>query len=137
VKNRLHLDTNALILLSDPSHPLFLQIERRLEEGWTVGTDAVAWHEFARGPLLGEDRERALRIIENRVTSVTREIAEKAAELFNATGRRASTADCMIAAACIHCQAEIVTLNRDDFLPFANHGLKIFAAGIIHPLNAG
>lgn len=129
MKNRLHLDTNALIVLSDPSHPLFLQIERRLEEGWTVGTDTVAWHEFARGPLLGEDRERALRILENRVTPVTREIAEKAAELFNATGRRrASTADCMIAAACIHNQAEIVTLNRDDFLPFANHGLKILPA---------
>jgi len=130
VKRRLHFDTNALIVLSDPSHPLFLKIERRLEEGWTLSTDAVAWHEFARGPLLEEDRERALRILENRVTSVTRQIAEKAAGLFNATGRRrASTADCLIAAACIHNQAEIVTLNRDDFLPFADHGLEIFAAG--------
>jgi len=56
-----------------------------LEEG---GTDAVDWHEFARSPLLEEDRERARRILENRVTSVTREIAEKPAEPFNATGRR-------------------------------------------------
>lgn len=129
MRNRLHLDTNALIALSDPAHPLFLQIERRLEEGWTVGTDAVAWHEFARGPLLEEDQQRALRILEGRVISVTREIAEKAAELYNATGRRrASTADCLIAAACIHDRAEIVTLNRMDFIPFADHGLKIFTA---------
>lgn len=125
----LHLDTNALIALSDPTHPLFLRVERRLEEGWTVGTDAVAWHEYVRGPLLQEDRERALRVIENRVSALTRGIAEKAAELFNATGRRrGSTADCLIAAACLHEEAEMVTDNMDDFALFIGHGLRLCEA---------
>ena len=125
----LHLDTNALIALSDPTHPLFLRVERRLEEGWTVGTDAVAWHEYVRGPLLQEDRERALRVIENRVSALTRGIAEKAAELFNATGRRrASTAECLIAAACLREEAEMVTDNMDDFALFIGHGLRLCEA---------
>lgn len=126
MNRRLHLDTNALIALSDPSHPLFLRIEQRLREGWTTDTDAVAWHEYVRGPLLKEDRERAMLVIGNRVSDLTRPVAEKAAEWFNATGRRrASTADCLIAAACLHEDAELVTNNVDDFTPFIPHGLKL------------
>ena len=129
MSGRLHLDTNALIALSDPSHPLFQRIERRLEEGWTAGTDAVAWHEYVRGPMLAEDRERVLLVIENRVSALTRDIAERAAELFNATGRRrASTADCLIAAACLQADAELVTDHADDFAVFTRHGLKLCGA---------
>lgn len=123
---RLHLDTNALIALSDAAHPLFLQVEHGLEKGWTAGTDAVAWHEFVRGPLLAEDWERALLVLENQVAPVTREIAEGAANLFNATGRRrASTADCLIAAACIQAGSWLITNNREDFSHFIAHGLKL------------
>jgi predicted nucleic acid-binding protein len=129
VSGRLHLDTNALIALSDPSHPLFLRIERHLEDGWTAGTDAVAWHEYVRGPLLAEDRERVLLIIENRVSALTRDIAERAAVLFNVTGRRrASTANCLIAAACLEADAELVTDNASDFAVFTRHGMKICMA---------
>jgi predicted nucleic acid-binding protein len=120
------LDTNALIALSDSSHPLFLLIEERLREGWTAVTDAVAWHEYVRGPLLEEDRERALLVVEQRVSVVTRAMAEKAAEFFNATGRRrGSTADCLIAAACLRGDAELVTANEIDFLPFVSCGLRL------------
>jgi predicted nucleic acid-binding protein len=123
---RLHLDTNALIALSDPSHALFLEVERCLEKDGAVETNAVAWHEYVRGPLLPEDIDRALLIMENRVFDLSRLMAEKAAELFNATGRRrASTADCLIAAACIQHAAELLTSNVDDFIPFKVHGLKI------------
>ena len=126
MSRRLHLDTNALIALSDSAHPLFLEVEKCLEEDGTVGTNAVAWHEYVRGPLLPEDIDRALRIMENRVFDLTRLMAEKAAELFNATGRRrASTADCLIAAACLQHDAELLTNNVDDFTPFKVHGLKI------------
>jgi len=126
MSRRLHLDTNALIALSDPFHPLFLQIEKCLEQGWAAETDAVAWHEYVRGPLLPEDIQRALLIVENRVFDLTRPMAEKAAELFNVTGRRrASTADCLIAAVCIGHGAELLTNNIGDFTPFKIHGLKI------------
>ena len=129
MSGRLHLDTNALIALSDPAHPVFQCIERRLEEGWTAGTDAVAWHEYVRGPMLAEDRERVLLILENRVSALTRDIAERAAKLFNATGRRrASTADCLIAAACVQADAELVTDNASDFAAFTKHGMKLCVA---------
>jgi predicted nucleic acid-binding protein len=122
----LHLDTNALIALSDPWHPLFRRIEQRLQDGWTAATDAVAWHEYVRGPLLEEDRKRALLVVEQRVGVVTRAVAEKAAEFFNATGRRrGSTADCLIAAACLRGDAELVTANRDDFALFVPYGLRL------------
>lgn len=126
MNRRLHLDTNALIALSDPSHFLFLRIEQRLHDGWNAGTDAVAWHEYVRGPLLQADRDRVLLVIESRVASLTCAMGEVAAVLFNATGRRrASTADCLIAAACMDANAELVTDNTDDFTPFCRHGLKL------------
>ena len=126
MKGRLHLDTNALIALSDPSHALFQIIEQRLREGWIAGTDVVAWHEYVRGPLLAEDRERALLIVEYRVGALTRDIAEQAATLFNGSGRRrGSTADCLIAAACIREDAQLITQNTQDFVPFLSQGLKL------------
>ena len=126
MSRRLHLDTNALIALSDPEHALFVEVERCLMGGGSVATDAVAWHEFVRGPVLPEDVTRALLILENRVLDLTRDIAERAAELFNASGRRrASTADCLIAAVCLDSDAELLTRNVGDFMPFVAHGLKI------------
>jgi predicted nucleic acid-binding protein len=125
MKGRLHLDTNALIALSDPSQAMFGIIEHHLREGWSVGTDAVAWHEYVRGPLLAEDRERVLLIIDQKVIPLTREISERAAFLFNHSGRRrGSTSDCLIAAACMFENAELVTENWEDFHPFVPHGLR-------------
>lgn len=126
MSRRLHLDTNALIALSDPENALFLEVEKCLAGGGCVATDAVAWHEFARGPLSPEDLTRALLILENRVLDLTRAVTEKAADLFNASGRRrASTADCLIAAACMESDAELLTRNVDDFTPFVAHGLRL------------
>ena len=126
MSQRLHLDTNAIIALGDPSHELFLAVEKCLEEGGTVSTDVVAWHEYIRGPVQPAEAARALLILENRVVELTRQTAEAAAILFNATGRRrASTADCLIAAACMAGNATLLTHNVEDFKPFAGHGLKI------------
>ena len=50
--------------------------------------------------------------------------AEKAARLFNLTGRRSkSYADCCIAAVAIRLGAPLATSNRDDFTPMVPHGL--------------
>ena len=52
--------------------------------------------------------------------------AHKAAELFNATGRRSrSLADCQIAAVALRCDARLATVNLLDFTPFQNHGLTL------------
>lgn len=52
--------------------------------------------------------------------------ARKAAELFNATGRRSrSLADCQIAAVALRCEARMATANALDFTPFETHGLTL------------
>jgi len=120
------LDTNALIALSDPADAMFQALERAIRSGGRASTCSVAWHEYVRGPLLGADRERALRVIESRVLPLERDSAEFAAELFNQTGRRrGSTADCLIAAAAVGQDAELLTRNRVDFEPFVSHGLRL------------
>ena len=52
--------------------------------------------------------------------------AHKAAELFNATGRRSrSLAECQIAAVAMRCGARMNTANASDFTPFQTHGLTL------------
>ena len=126
MSNLLLLDTNALIALSAPGHPLFQWIEAALRVGGQAFTCSVAWHEYVRGPLEKRDQQRALRIIKQRIEPLGREAAEIAAVLFNATGRcRGSTADCLIAAVTLCKNAQLVTWNTDDFRVFVPHGLKL------------
>jgi predicted nucleic acid-binding protein len=125
----LHLDTNALIALADPLGETVVQVRQRVQEGILPEVSAVAWHEFVRGPLLPDELLRIERVVGARIRPVTRSTAELAARLFNATGRRrASTADCFIAASAMEHQAELMTANRADFTLFEPFGLKLFEA---------
>ena len=120
------LDTNALVALSDPSHLLFQRIEKALAQGDTAATNAIAWHEFIRGPLLPEDHQRALLILEQRVLALDREDAEVATMLYNRTGRRrSSTPDCLIAATALRREWRVVTANQEDYRRFIPFGLKL------------
>ncbi len=122
----LHLDTNALIALADPSLELFQITTKRIEAGDLPSASAIAWHEFVRGPASGDDVKRAAELLDGRVLPMDRDAAETAARLFRATGsRRASTADCLIAAIAIQADAVLLTANRDDFVRFEPHGLKL------------
>jgi len=123
---QLLLDTNVLIALSDPLHPLFRKTEAAMRTGFQACTSSICWHEYVRGPLLEEDRARVLRVIESRVLPLDRLEAEKAADLYNNTGRRkGSTADCLIAAVAIQRSAILLSANRDDFSRFVPHGLRV------------
>ena len=52
--------------------------------------------------------------------------AERAAHLFNETGRRSkSFADCCIAAAAVRAGAKLATSNEDDFKRMVPHGLQL------------
>lgn len=125
----LMLDTNVLVTLGDPSHPMFKKLESEISKGAACSTNSVAWHEFVRGPLSETDQQRALWILENRVHVLDKEDAEIAGLLFNRTGRkRASTSDCLIAASALRRDLQLVTLNLSDFEPFVAYGLKLFPA---------
>lgn len=124
--SRVHLDANVLVALSDPTLPLFATVAEAIARGDQMETSVIAWHEYARGPLLPEDQARAARLLEDRIIALTRQMAELAAQLFNETGRRrASTADCLVAAAAIRADAEFLTDNAADFERFVPHGLRL------------
>ncbi len=104
-------------------------MQERVLDGVLPEASAVAWHEFVRGPLLPDELLRVERVVGSRIRAVSRGTAELAARLFNATGRRrASTADCFIAASALECRAELLTANLDDFKPFEPFGLMVVSA---------
>ncbi|HEY5894635.1 MAG TPA: PIN domain-containing protein [Chthoniobacterales bacterium] len=122
----IQLDTNALIALADPAGGVVQLVRERVQQGQLPAASAVAWHEFVRGPLLSDELLRVERVVGARVQPVTRGTAELAARLFNATGcRRASTADCFIAASAIESGAELLATNLEDFQPFVPFGLHL------------
>ena len=126
----LHLDTNALIALADPAGGVVKFVRDRVQSGMLPAASAVAWHEFVRGPLMPDELLRVERVVGARVQPVSRSTSELAARLFNATGRRrASTADCFIAAGAIEQDAELLTADGDDFKPFTHFGHKL-ATGV-------
>jgi predicted nucleic acid-binding protein len=121
----IHLDTNfliqALILNSDCA----VKLEQWLTTNETIGMSAIAWSEFVCGPLTPSDLLLSRQLI-SMCESFNTADAEKAAELFNSTGRRSrSLADCQIAAVAIRCGAKMATANRSDFVVFESHGLTL------------
>jgi predicted nucleic acid-binding protein len=125
-----HLDTNALIALADPGQSVVRQVRGRTLARSLPSASAVAWHEFVRGPLTPDELLRVERVVGDRIQAVTRSTSELAARLFNATGRRrASTADCFIAAAALEAGAELFAAKTEDFEPFVPLGLRLMMAG--------
>ena len=121
----IHLDTNFLIraLATGTSEEAEMLIW--LEQGETIGASVMAWAEFLSGPLHSGERELADTFIQ-KIEPLSPADAEKAAELFNATGRRSrSLADCLIAAVALRLGASLATANADDFNPFVPHGLVL------------
>jgi len=121
----IYLDTNFLIDALVPGSAQEAQLVSWLGAGETLAISAIAWGEFLCGPLSSAAEALARRLFPDAV-ALDRTDAEKAAELFNLTGRRSRTyTDCCIAAAAIRVQAALATSNRDDFAPMIAHGLVI------------
>lgn len=86
---------------------------------------SIAWTEFLCGPLKPEELALAEQIVTVRI-DYSEQDARRAAEFFNATGRRRGTlADCMIAASARERGAALVTTNVQDFQCFESFGLKL------------
>ena len=121
----IHLDTNFLIDALVPGSAQDAQLVGWLGAGEALGISAVAWGEFLCGPLSPAAEALARQLLPD-AEALERSDAEKAAGLFNLTGRRAkSFADCCIAAVAIRSHAPIATSNREDFKTMVAHGLML------------
>jgi predicted nucleic acid-binding protein len=121
----IHLDTCFLIRALVPGTDADGRLRTWLRDGHRLCMDSIAWTEFLCGPVQPDERRLAEQIVTERV-SYSESEAQRAAELFNATGRRRGTlADCMIAATAVGRDAALATLNRDDFQCFEAFGLKL------------
>jgi predicted nucleic acid-binding protein len=94
----IHLDTNCLIGSLIAGTPQDAQVRTWMATGESLRVDVVVWAEFLCGPVTPQQLAAA-RAFLPRPEPFLAEDAERAATLFNATGRRrGSLADCMIAA---------------------------------------
>jgi predicted nucleic acid-binding protein len=124
----LHFDTNVLIALPHWARDGH-QIVHRVLGGEAAAASALVWYEFLIGPLEPQESELAHAFIQGRIVPVEEADAELAATLFNAAGRqRGLKTDALIAATAIRADADFVTLNRQDFLQFADYGLRLAPA---------
>lgn len=86
----------------------------------------MAWAEVRCGPVTPALLKSWELLLGDGIVDLDRATAERAASLFNLSGRRASSLpDCVIAATAIVCGARLATLNRADFEPLLVHGLKL------------
>ena len=121
----IHLDTSFLIDALVVGSTQEAQVVGWLSASETLGISAVAWGEFLCGPLSPTAEALARQLLPEAV-ALERADAEKAAELFNLTGRRSkSYADCCIGAVAIRATAPLATSNRDDFISMVPHGLRL------------
>lgn len=121
----IHLDTCFLIRALVSGTEADSRLRQWLDEEQRLCMDSIAWTEFLCGPLQPEALVLARKVVTERI-DFTEQDARRAAEFFNATGRRRGTlADCMIAACARERNAVLATENRQDFQPFEQLGLRL------------
>lgn len=124
----IHLDTNYLIGLAVTGSREATEADGWLASGQVFAASAIAWSEFANGPVTPEEISRVETVLQGNIRPFGKTEAATAAELFNKTDRlRGSRFDCFIAAAAIIDGAEMATIDETDFKAFVPHGLKLVA----------
>jgi predicted nucleic acid-binding protein len=122
-----HLDTSFLIHALVPGTREDHRLRRWIRQGLVVSMSAIGWAEFLCGLVSEEDRQRARKVVGAPLPLVEIEAA-KAAELFNAGGRKRGTLpDCLIAATALLAGAALATSIGSDFRRFERAGLKLLA----------
>jgi predicted nucleic acid-binding protein len=122
-----HLDTSFLINALVPGTREDHRLRRWIRQGLVVSMSSIGWAEFLCGPVSEEDRQRARKVVGAPLPLVEMEAA-KAAELFNAGGRKRGTLpDCLIAATALLARAVLATSNGGDYRRFERAGLKLVA----------
>jgi predicted nucleic acid-binding protein len=121
----IHLDTNFLIQGLIPNSAAEVKLRTWRRDGEALGISSISWSEFLCGPLAPTQKALAQMLFPAPEPFLASD-AYRAAELFNATGRRSrSLADCQIAAVAVRCTARLATINLQDFIPFQIHGLVL------------
>ena len=126
---RIHLDTNFVIHALQRGSREDRRLRAWLAADVSVAMSAVAWAEFLCGPVEDADRETARRLVGTPVP-LDAGTAERAAAMFNDTGRRRGTlGDCLIAATAVNAGAELATGNLADFRRLSDAGLVLAGDG--------
>jgi len=121
----IHLDTSFLIQAMVAGSAAEAKMQTWLAGGEDVAISSIALSEFLCGPITAEEAGLIEAILASPEPFLATD-ASKAAELFNATGRRSrSLADCQIAAVALRCAASVATTNVTDFALFQSHGLTL------------
>lgn len=111
----IHLDTSFLIRALVAGSYEDTHLRDWLANETPIAMSAVGWAEFLCGPLASRDLFLAAAVVGEAVP-LTADHAVRAAELFNAGGRRrGSFVDCLIAAVAVEAEASLATSNPKDF----------------------
>lgn len=122
----LHLDANILIALDREEPEVVRRVFRWVSEGDALLVSSVVWYEFLIGPYTNEGLTLIKSLIKKPPLPFTQKDAEKAAELYNQTGRaRSRKVDTMVAVIALRNGGRLVTRNVEDFRPFQEHGLEL------------
>jgi predicted nucleic acid-binding protein len=122
-----HLDTSFLINALVPGTREDHRLRAWIRQGLVVSMSSIGWAEFLCGPVSEGDRQRARKVVGAPLPLVEMEAA-RAADLFNAGGRKRGTLhDCLIAATALLAGAALATSNSGDFRRFEQAGLKLIA----------
>jgi predicted nucleic acid-binding protein len=121
----IHLDTSFLIRALVSGTAQEEQLLRWLDWPSPVSLSALAWAEFLCGLVSAEASDLARTLLGEPVP-LDRAGAERAARLFNESGRRrGSLVDCLIAPTAIDAGAQLATENPGDFERFQSVGLEL------------
>jgi predicted nucleic acid-binding protein len=127
----IHLDANVLIRLSIPGSGAAAKVRQWLADGEVLAVSAPAWFEYISGPVTSAEISHAGALLQGGVADFGKADSQRAADLFNLTGRkRAMKLDCMIAATALLKSARLATTNVADFQPFVSHGTVIEAVSL-------
>ena len=122
----IHLDTNYIVGLVTPRSPLEPQILAWMNAGEKFAASSIAWSEFLTGPVTAGEISDASRILDNRIVGFGAAEAQRAADIFNLTGRKRPTrTDCFIAATAMCARVRLATNNTKHFAVFVPHGLAL------------
>jgi predicted nucleic acid-binding protein len=121
----IHLDTSYLIRALAPNAVEDARLRTWIRDRTSLAISAICWTEFLCGPLTETQIGLARQVLGEPVVYSGSD-AERAAELYNLSGRRrGSLVDCMVAAIALGAGASLATTNARDFSRFEPAGLQL------------